>query len=92
MQSNNHPIVPGKKLQDQCKALRNEVLESKHEPFILKYFIDATSYDPNEQDIKILVSTFNLLENLKHSCMAQTDATYKLGWQRLFYHPCQHEQ
>lgn len=46
--------------------------------FVLDFLVNN---DYENQDIKIVLSTKRLLENINKSCMVQTDTTYKLIWQ-----------
>jgi hypothetical protein len=68
--------ISGTEIIEWCKARKNVPL-SKDEPFVLKYFVHCESFDPEEQELKIVISTPRMLENLKKSHMVQVDATYR---------------
>lgn len=51
------------------------------DPFVLNYVVDAKSFDVDDQDLKIVISTRRLLSLCKNSPLVQIDATYKLVWQ-----------
>lgn len=72
--------VLGTEIIEWCEA-RMKIPDLKDDPFVLNYTVRCESFDPEEQDIKIVLSTRRLLENLKKSDMVQIDATYKIIWQ-----------
>lgn len=72
--------ISGTEITEWCKA-REQIPDHQDEPFVLKYLISCETFDPEEQDIKIVISTLRLLGNLEKSLMVQIDATYKLIWQ-----------
>lgn len=69
------PTISGTEITEWCKA-REKILIEKDIPFVLKHTIEWESFDPDEQDIKIVISTLRLLEK-----KIQIDATYKIIWQ-----------
>lgn len=69
--------VSGRDITQWCEE-RLSMPSCKDEPFVLKYRVHAETFIPDEQDLKIVLSTVRLLENLKNSSMVQTDATYKV--------------
>lgn len=62
---------------DQRKRVPNDV----DEPYVLASYIEAESSNPDEQDLKLVISSRRLLSLMKRSPLTQTDATYKLMWQ-----------
>lgn len=72
--------ISGTEITDWCKQ-KETIPHSKDEPFVLKYVVHCESFNPEEQDLKIVISTVRLLENLKKTQMVQVDATYKVIWQ-----------
>jgi hypothetical protein len=72
--------VSGTEINSWCSE-RTSLPSTADEPFVMKYCVRAESTNSDEQELKIVVSTRRLLENMKKSCMVQTDATYKVIWQ-----------
>lgn len=59
-----NPTISGAEIETWCKA-RTKIPDSKDELFVLNYTVSCESFDPDEQDLKIVLSTLRLLENLK---------------------------
>ena len=57
------------------------VPENVDKPFVVSFYIYAGPIDPEEQDLKIVISTRRLLSLAQKSPLVQTDATYKIVWQ-----------
>lgn len=74
------PRVSAGEIHSWCSE-RTQIPTNEDEPFVLDHLIRAESLDIDEQDLKIVISTKRLLQNLKKSAMVQIDATYKLIWQ-----------
>lgn len=67
-------------LQLWCEE-RSEIPTNEDEVFVVAFHIRAESFDVNEQELKIILSTRRLLALCKNSQLLQCDATYKLLWQ-----------
>ena len=77
----NTPTVSASAIRTWCSE-RNQVPLNEDEPYVLDFKIFAESYDIEDQDLKIVISTRRLLSLAeKHMRLVQTDATYKLIWQ-----------
>ena len=48
---------------------------------MLALYIEAESSNPDEQDLKLVISTRRLFSLMEKNPLTQTDATYKLLWQ-----------
>ena len=74
------PTISGTELQRWCQA-HSSVPADEDQPFVVRYNIVCHSFDPNEQKLKIVISTRRLLNVVQNSEMLQADGTYKLVWQ-----------
>lgn len=74
------PTVSSTDITQWCRV-RSAVPSDKDTPFVLNYRVHAESLNVDEQDLKVVLSTVRLLENLQNSRLVQTDATYKVIWQ-----------
>ena len=74
------PTISATEINQWCEA-RNKLPANIDEPFVLNYYVHAESVDPDEQDIKVVMSTLRLLGNLQKSMMVQCDGTFKVVWQ-----------
>jgi len=57
------------------------VPENVDKPFVVSFYIYAESIDPEEQDLKIVISTRRLLSLAQKLPLVQTDVMYKIVWQ-----------
>lgn len=79
--SKGTPSVSATEIRTWCNE-RIQIPQDEDEPYVLDFNIHAESYEVEEQDLKIVVSTRRLLSIAKKSDkLVQTDATYKLVWQ-----------
>ena len=74
------PTVSASVLQELCEG-RKAIPSDEDTAFVLYYFIHAESTDPDKQVVRIVVSTWRLLQMMRKSDMVQLDATYKVMWQ-----------
>lgn len=74
------PSVSASTIREWCEA-NNGVPEDMDAPFVVAFTIHAESVEPEEQDLKVVISTKRLLSLAQKSTLVQTDATYKLVWQ-----------
>lgn len=59
---------------------RTDLPSDVDEVFVVDFQVRADSYDVNEQQVRVVLSTRRLLSFCKESRMVQCDATYKLLW------------
>lgn len=77
----NTPSVSASEIRTWCND-RIRIPQDEDEPYVLDFLILADSYDVEEQDIKIVITTPRLLSLArKFMRLVQADATYKLIWQ-----------
>lgn len=78
-QKDDLPTIEASQFIEWCSE-RQVIPESLDTPFVLKQKITCEFSDSDPQDIKIVLSTKRLLENLKKNQLVQIDET-KLIWQ-----------
>ena len=74
------PTICATDIRKWCEE-RKGIPHDMDEPNVLDFYICVDSYDVDQQDLKVVISTRRLLSLKKKSVLVQTDATYKLTWQ-----------
>lgn len=73
--------VSANEIRKLCEANKEVPADDEDAAFVVDYFLQAESPAPEEQCLRIVISTRRLLRNLRLSDMVQIDATYKVNWQ-----------
>ena len=74
------PTILAAEIEQWCEQ-RTSVPSDEDEPFVLKYYVNKKSENPDEQCLKVVLSTRRLLLFTSLLSLIQIDATYKLVWQ-----------
>lgn len=79
-QKKGTPSASTSEIRTWCNE-RIQIPQDEDEPYVIGFVVFAESYNSEDQDLKIVMSTPRLLKLAKnHPKLAQTDATYKLNW------------
>lgn len=67
-------------IREWCEA-RKEIPLDEDTAFVLDHLVHAESTNPDDQVLRLVVSTRRLLRSMEKSDMVQIDSTYKTIWQ-----------
>ena len=72
--------ISAREINEWCH-LKEGVPSDLDEAFVLAHHVFAKSFNTDEQDLKVVLSTRRLLANMKKTNLIQADGTFKITWQ-----------